>query len=136
MKTETEKLVAEMLTLRTVIAAHEEKVSAAAAAWDEACEFAAIPTKYGRYTVDLKTESWRYPSVEAASKVYDALREDRGYFWACSRLRDLEAMLGAGWSPQLPLRYEADPMGNYVPFYGGHMPAAHECVKEFVARYA
>lgn len=131
MKTETEKLVAEMLTLKVACERHEAKMKAAGAAWDEACEFAALPTKYGRYTIDLAKESWRYPSVEAASKVYEDLREDSGHFWACSRLRDLEMLLGAGWNAQLPLR-----MGMYVPILRGEIPAAHESVSEFISRNA
>jgi hypothetical protein len=131
MKTETEKLVSELMTLKMVCERHEEKVREACEAWNEACEFAAIPTKYGLYTIDISKESWRYPSVEAASKVYNELREDNGYFWASSRLRDLEMLLGAGWNAQLPLR-----MGLYVPILQGHIPEAHESVSEFVSRYS
>jgi hypothetical protein len=128
MKTTTRALVSEMATLRAAVAAHRALIVAAQVVRDEAIEFCNIPTQYGRYTVDLKKEGWRYPSIAAATEIVEKLADDNGYYWACSRLMDLERLLGVSVS-QLPLRTET----NYVPLLRGHIPAADPSVALFLA---
>lgn len=128
MNSTTEALVAEMGTLRAAVEAHKVKILAAAEIADEATEAAGIPTQYGLYTVDLSKEGWRYPSVQVAREAYEALCDDSGYFWACSRLADLERLLGLCWHGQLPLRTPS----MYVPALCGHIPDADASVDPFI----
>ena len=123
----TKQMVSEMNTLRAAVKAHHDKIVAAQVARDEAIEAANIPTKHGFYTVDLTKEGWRYPAIQAATELAEKLSDDSGYFWACSRLLDLEGLLGLS-APQLPLRTE----DNYIPLYRGHIPAADPSVAAFL----
>ena len=125
----TNSLVSEMLILRASVEAHRAKIIAAQEARDEAVEAANIPVVYGRYDLDFKNDAWRYPAVAEAMRVAEALADDSGYFWACSRLSDLERLLGAGWSSQLLLRTEDN---SYVPTLRGGIPEAHESVATFL----
>jgi hypothetical protein len=127
MNTTTQALVSEMNTLRAAVKAHHDKIVAAQVARDEAIEAACVPTKYGFYTVDLAKDGWRYPAVQAATDLATKLEDDNGYFWACSRLRDLENLLGLG-AAQLPLRT----VDLYVPLFHGHIPAADSSVSGFL----
>lgn len=127
MKT-TNSLVVEMVTLRQAVKAHRDLLTEAQWQRTLAMEAAGVPTLYGRYDLDSKDE-WRYPSVAEASRQVETLSEDSGYFWACSRLTDLERLLGDGMNSQLPLRLEES---NYVPLFGGDIPEAHPVVSQFL----
>lgn len=122
----TANLVSELATLRAAVAAHRALVVAACEVRDEAIEAVGITVTNGRYDLDPKDE-WRYLSVEAATTAYNTLRDDTGYYWACSRMSDLERLLGES-VPQLPIR-----IGNDVPLFGGDVPEAHESVASFLA---
>lgn len=124
----TATLVSELATLRVTVAAHRARVIDACEARTEAMEAAGVPVVYGRYDLDTKDE-WRYPSVAEATRAYEALREDEGYFWACARVRDLEHLLGEGFNPQLPIRLTES---NFVPLFGGDIPDAHPAVEQFM----
>lgn len=123
----TELLLAEMTVLQAAVAAHRVKLVEAQDARDIAIEAAGIPTKYGRYDLDFDKDAWRYPSVEAAIQVVKQLADDDGYFWACSRLHDLENVLGYTGA-QLPLRTS----DMYVPLFSGNIPEAHPSVADFL----
>lgn len=123
----THSLVSEMNTLKAAVAAHRERLTEAQWQRTLAMEAAGVPTKYGRYDID-STNEWRYPSVAEASRQVEALSEDSGYFWACSRLRDIEVMIGQVAGDQLPLRTQDE----YVPLLRGDMPAAHPSVARFL----
>jgi len=120
-------MVSEMNVLRAAVKMHHDKLVAAQVARDEAIEAACVPTKYGFYTVDLSKEGWRYPAIQMATDLCTKLEDDNGYFWACSRLSDLERLLGVS-APQLLLRTE----DNYIPLYRGHIPAADPSVAAFL----
>jgi|HubBroStandDraft_3_1064219.scaffolds.fasta_scaffold611764_2 hypothetical protein len=126
--TSTTALVAEMKVLRVAVKAHSARLTEAQWQRTLAMEAAGVPLKWGgsMYDLDAKDE-WRYPSVEAASRQVAALEDDAGYFWACSRLRDLEGLLGEA-VPQLPLRTEE----LYVPLFRGHIPPANPAVAAFM----
>jgi len=124
----TNLLVSELATLRVAVAAHKSLIDDACEARDLAIEAACIPVKYGRYDLDFTKDGWRYPAVAEATRVLETLKDDSGYFWACSRMMDLEGLLGLS-VPQLPLRTE----DNYIPLFRGHIPAAHPCVAQFLA---
>ena len=130
MNATTQQLVSEMNTLRAAVRAHKEQIDNACEARDLAIEAAGIPVVHGRYALDFKNDAWRFPSVAAALDILEALSEDSGYFWACSRLSDLERLFGLGiYSGQLPLR-----AGTIVPLVcGGEVPEAHPCVRDFLA---
>ena len=123
----TKQMAVEMNTLRAAVKAHHDKIVAAQVARDEAIEAANIPTKHGFYTVDLSKEGWRYPAIQMATDLCTKLEDDNGYFWACSRLSDLERLLGVS-APQLLLRTE----DNYIPLFHGHIPAADSSVSNFL----
>lgn len=125
----TNSLVSEMNTLRAAVAAHRERVIAAQEARDMAIEAAGIPVKYGRYDLDFDRDAWRYPSVAEAIRAATKLEDDNGYFWACSRLRDLETLLGQVPGDQLPLRTAQ----NFVPLLHGSIPEANPWVTDFLA---
>jgi hypothetical protein len=128
----TSDLVSELNTLRAATAAHKTLLDNACEARDMAIEAANIPVVYGRYDLDFAKDGWRYPAVAEALRVIENLSDDDGYFWACSRMCDLELLLGDGFNPQLPLRTES----NYVPLLRGDMPEAHPSVSMFIARAA
>ncbi len=123
----TNSLVSELSTLRAAVAAHKTFIDNACEVRDMAIEAACIPVKFGRYDLDFSKDGWRYPAVAEATRVLEALKDDDGYFWACSRMRDLENLLGCS-VPQLPLRTE----DNYIPLFRGHIPAAHPSVSNFL----
>ncbi len=125
----TNSLVSELNSLRVAVAAHNALIDNACEARDLAIEAANIPVTYGRYDLDFAKDVWRYPAVAQALRVLETLKEDTGYFWASSRARDLELLLGEGFNPQLPLRSE----DNYVPLLRGNMPEAHPSVAQFLA---
>jgi len=120
MNTSSKKLSAELTVLRTRVAAHRMLIDRAVDALDSAIETACIPVKNGFYVIDLKREGWRYPSIDQAQRELEALKDDDGFYWAESRLTDLERLLGLGWSNQLPLLFD-----NLVP-------DAHPVVREFL----
>ncbi len=124
----TNSLVSEMSTLRAAVRAHKTRLDNACEVRDLAIEAAGIPVVYGRYDINLDKDAWRYPSVAEAVRVVEALKDDNGYFWACSRLSDLENLLGVSVA-QLPLRTD----DNYVPLFRGNVPEAHGSVSVFVA---
>lgn len=125
----TAALLAELVTLRAAVKAHSDRIQEASWQRTLAMEFAGVPTKWGGAMYDLpKGEEWRYPSVAEASRLVEALEEAPGYFWACSRVRDLEGLVGES-VPQLPLRTE----DNYIPLFRGHIPEAHPTVRDFLA---
>ena len=123
----TNSLGAEMLTLRAAVAAHRELIINACEARTDAMELAGIPVKYGRYDIDLDKDGWRYPSIAEATRVLTTLEDDDGYYWSCSRLMDLERLVGEGFNKQLPLLIEDS---NYVPLFGGDIPEAHPVVSQ------
>lgn len=122
----TNSLQAELATLKAAVKAHHDLLVEAQWQRTLAMEAAGVPVQYGRYVLDSSDE-WRYPSVAEATRQVAALEDHDGYFWACSRVRDLEGLLGEG-APQLPLRTD----DNYVPLYRGHVPAAHPSVAGFL----
>lgn len=127
----TQALLAEMVTLRTAVNVHKAKVVDAQEVLSGAMAAAAIPALRGLYTLDVEKDGWRYPSVEAARQIAETLRDDNGYYWACSRLMDLERILGVSVA-QLPLR-TAD---GFVPLFRGSVPEAHETVASFLRECA
>ena len=122
--TRSEKLQAELQTLRCVVAAHRMLIDRAVDALDSAIESACIPSAFGRYTVNLQTEGWRYPSIQAAQANLEALREDSGFYWTESRISDLERLLGLGFTRQLPFAFATMAV------------EAHPAVAEFVREAA
>ena len=116
-----------MKILKAAVKSHEVRILKAQEDRDSAIEAAHIPTKHGLYTVDLAKDGWRYPAVDAASKMVRDLSDDNGYYWACSRLMDLERILGVSVT-QLPLRTE----DNFVLILCGHIPEAHPSVSQFL----
>jgi hypothetical protein len=125
----TKSLVAELKALRMAVAAHKTLIDNACEARDLAIEAAGIQVVYGRYDIDFSKDGWRYPSIAEAVRVVEALKDDSGYFWACSRMTDIERLVGDSFNPQLPLRTD----DNYIPLFSGHIPAAHEAVSSFLA---
>lgn len=120
-------LQAEHSFLRAAVDAHRAKIEAASEVLDEAIKFAGIPVDGGRYAIDLKKEGWRSPSVQVAMEQVERLVDDSGYYWTCSRLADVERLLGVGGNNQVPMRF-----GTYVPLFGGNVPAAHPSVDTFL----
>ena len=116
----SQQLVQEHLILRTHLAAHRMLIDRAVDALDSAIEGANIPVRYGRYEIDLQAEGWRYPSIAQAQRELRALRDDSGFYWAESRLTDLERLLGLDWQPQLPLPFP------------GMVPPPHPMVRQFL----
>ena len=120
-------LAAELVTLTYVCKAHKAKIDEASWQRTLAMESSGVPIKGGCYDLP-KSEEWRYPSVQEASRQVEILLEDSGYFWACSRVQDIERLIGARSGDQLPLRMADD----YVPLYGGHVPHTHPSVTGFL----
>lgn len=108
-------------TLKSLVEAYRDRVQAASDKVTDAMGWAGIPTRFGVYQIEPK-DYWRYPSVDAAVRVRDALRDDDGFFWAESRLRDLESLLGLGYKSQTLLPFEQT------------IPEAHPSVKTFLAQ--
>lgn len=101
----TSKLSAEYQVLKSAMDRHRARIQVAYEAYEDAKESAMLPTQYGRYTVDLDRDAWRYPAVAEAKRQYESLQGDDGYYWACSRLSDLENLLGLGFSRQVPMGF-------------------------------
>ncbi len=126
----TATLVAELAVLRAAVKAPHDLIVEAQDRRTQAMEDAGVPKKWGGAMYDLPaSEEWRYPSVQAATAAVEALEEAPGYFWACSRMRDIEILLGQVAGDQLPLRTE----NGYVPLLRGHMPEPHPSVRTFLA---
>lgn len=120
----SQKLAQELQVLRCHLAAHRMLIDRAVDALDSAIEAARIPVRYGRYEIDLQEEGWRYPSIAQAQRELQALQDDSGFYWAESRVTDLERLLGLAWQPQLPLPFP------------GMVPPAHPEVESFLRRAA
>jgi len=114
-------LACEYRTLKTAIEAHRAKIDAAWEVAEEAKEFAGLPKQHGLYQFDFKKDSWRYPSMHLALQQLEVLKDDDGFYWAESRLRDLELLLGLGGNRQ-----------TLIPF-DTLVPDAHPSVKGFLA---
>lgn len=122
--TTSQSLQAELQTLRCVVASHRMLIDRASEALDGALENACIPTKFGRYTLDLQKDGWRFPAIAQARRELLALRDDSGFYWAESRIHDLESLLGLGFSRQLPFAFATMAM------------PAHPEVAQFIQRAA
>lgn len=99
-------LAREYQALKTAIAAHRAKLDAAWEVAEDAKEFAGLPKQGGMYVFDFKKDSWRYPSMHLALQQYEALKDDDGFYWAESRLRDLEMILGMGGNRQTLIPFD------------------------------
>jgi hypothetical protein len=122
--TTTSFLTAEYQTIRTAVGTHRKQIERACDVLDAAIAAANIPVVNGFYAVDLQKEGWRYPSIDQAQRELEALRDDNGFYWAESRLTDLERLLGLGWATQ-----------TLIPFEGT-IPDAHPVVKDFLTMAA
>lgn len=116
-------LVNELAVLRSAIATHQARISDAVDVCDAAeiafvDGFGFLPWEAPEYAV-----GW-----SAARAVVDSLRDERGYFWADSRVRDLEMILESG-------RLVSDPTADWSTAYVwgiGNMPKAHAVVGPWV----
>ncbi len=121
MTTIIDALQSEYDILLSRVIEHREHIDIAYEVFNDALENACIPTQGGKYTIDVKKEAWRYPAVHEALQQVEALTEDDGLYWAESRIRDLERILGLGYSTQMLL-----------PF-SGLVPDPHPAVKVFLS---
>lgn len=115
-------LAAEYKALKSAVAAHRAKIDAAYEVAEEAKEWAGLPVRGGIYQIDFKKDSWRYPGLHVALQNLEALRDDDGFYWAESRLVDLERVLGLGFSNQTLMPFET------------FIPDAHPSVAAFIRR--
>ncbi len=114
------ELAAELEVLTVAIASHKARIDVAAEARDDAFEFC-LPKDGWRYDV---SQVDLYPAATEADRTYRKLCDDDGYYWACSRAKDLEMLLGLGANPQMPFHFLF------------MMPATHERVAPWAREVA
>lgn len=96
-------LAQELKTLRAAIAVHQAQIDEAWEARDAAFEFCNYPKERDcSFKYDM-SQLQKYPAVAAAERLYEELRNDSAFYWAESRVRDIELVLGLGFTPQTPL---------------------------------
>jgi hypothetical protein len=123
----TDSLRRELATLKAACKVHRDLIVEAQWQRTLAMEFAGVPVKFGCYVLAKKDE-WKYPSVQEASRQVEILGENDGYYWACSRITDIELLLGSGKGDQLPLRTASE----NVPLFGGSMPPTHPPLRHWL----
>jgi hypothetical protein len=123
-------LAAELSVLRTVCAMHRAKMDVAAQASDDAeIAFEAAWGYSPRETPD------HAPGWLLAHTRYEMLCDDSGYFWTCSRVRDLEIMVEGSANGQRSILAPATLPGCCAHVVGlGDMPNAHAEVAPFIAQ--
>jgi hypothetical protein len=116
----TMTLRTELSTLRTAIAAHRATADAAMTlAWE------------------LEGMVGSCVEVAAAKARYEELVDSRGYFWAISRMRDLEIAVEGNEDGQLSFVTDGGAhtwADHYIWTLRGHNPKANEIVESFLDR--
>ncbi len=123
------KMALELAALKAAITAHHMKIDKAYEA--QAAAEVAFCEVFG-------FEPWEAPEFApgwtAAKAVVEALKDESGYFWAWSRVQDLEMMLGKQGEQ---LRFVTEPTQEwacgYVWILGGETPKASETIAPWVA---